>query len=361
MKITRNPNFGNYVVLLFFIITGSILRIYNIGFQCLWTEEQYTLQMSRLPAFEIITTSLTTDVNPPVFYLLSHLSMILSGFVEIAIRYPSVITGILAIPAMYLLGRTTKDEITGLFCAGLTAYLFPLVYYSQFGRAYAASFLIFVVTLIFFIRIRKGDQRIHLLVSFGILAGLNIWTHLYAIIPVSLLLIDLLIIKKEIKPAIISGISCLPLLSIPFTTLHSRIGTSSSSGVGTGFGMKLSEILIITPREFFGSLFPYLTIMSFWGIYQERKNRVIIELAVIASITIIIGAITSFYTPFFPRYYLQVSSILILSASIACANLIEPIKSKNLKLLVIIGITILFLAMLSGEIMDHYLIQKYTC
>ena len=211
MKITENPNFGNYVALIFFIITGSILRIFNIGFQCLWTEEQYTLQMSRLPAFDIISTSLTSDVNPPVFYLLSHLSMVFSGFVEIAIRYPSIITGILAIPAMYLLGKTMKDEITGLFCAGLTAYLFPLVYYSQFGRAYAASFLIFVITLILFIKIRRGDQQAHLPVFFGILAALNVWTHLYSIIPVSLLILDLIITKKEIKPAIISGILCLPL------------------------------------------------------------------------------------------------------------------------------------------------------
>lgn len=357
MDIFEIKNIGNKLTLIFFTIIGVFLRVYHIGFQCLWTEEQYTLNISKLPTFNIILTSINSDVNPPIFYILSHLSLVLSGYNEIAIRYPSLIAGILAIPAMFYLGKVVKNETTGLVCAGITAVLTPLIYYSQFGRAYALAYLAFIITLILFIKIRKGEQehqQMILPVLFGIFAGINIWIHLFSIIPISLMLLDLILLKKEIKPILLAGVICIPLIEIPLTTLKNRINE-------VRFGMTLNEILIITPREFFGSAFPFLTVLAVWGFYKERNNRLTLELVLISIITIITGLIISSYTSFFPRYYLQIGVILTLFAAIAYADLIGHIKSNATKLFLIIIGTSLLLLIMSKEIMVNYTIQKYIC
>ncbi len=41
-------------LLFLFLIVGFTLRLYHLDFQCMWTEEQYTLGMSTLPSIEII-------------------------------------------------------------------------------------------------------------------------------------------------------------------------------------------------------------------------------------------------------------------------------------------------------------------
>ena len=355
----KNPNTKTYLILTLFTAIDAALRLYQIGFQCLWTEEQYTLQISQLPVVELIQTSLTLDINPPLFYILSHFSLVLSGFGDGAIRYPSVIAGILAIPAIYYLGKTVKNELTGLICAGLTAILFPLIYYSQFGRAYALEFLFFVLLLIIFVQIKRGDTHSDKYLIFSILAALNLWTHLLSVIPVSLLILDLILTKKGLKSvgsALVTGILCIPLIQIPLTLLQSRLTTQ-----GQTWGMKLNEILIITPTELLGSLFPVLIPLAGLGLWQERKNKIVLKLVVISIITVIAGLVLSFYTPFFPRYYLEVSAVLILLVGIACTNLIQPIKSENIKLLLIVWVTILFLVLSWNQIWAHFTVQRYVC
>ena len=105
----------NKIILLIFIVIGSILRIYNIGFQNMGTEEIYTLNIVKMPIFNIITNF---DYTPPVYNLLAHFSYVLFGGYDVAIRYTAVIAGILLIPAAFYLGKEYHSEIIGIILCG---------------------------------------------------------------------------------------------------------------------------------------------------------------------------------------------------------------------------------------------------
>lgn len=353
-------------ILCFLIAIGGILRFYEIGLQCYWLEEQYTLMMAKMPVIDLLNASLIIDCNPPLYYLAAHAVMMISGFTDLSIRYPSVICGILLIPAMFMLGLTYKNQMTGLYCAGFTTILFPLVYYSQFGRAYSMSFLFFVLALIVYIRIKDGNHSYGNKALFGVLAGINIWIHLFAVIPVGLLILDLILCngRKMAKSVIITGIICSPLIYMPLTLIQTRITANSSNGIGgQGFGMTVQQILFTIPYEFFYTAFPYFGILTIIGITDIYRNKEEIgtKLVIIAVITMIIGVLCSLVTPFFPRYFLTVSFIFILISAVACANFTDEIKNDNTKIMIFFLVLAFLLLFQSGSFIAHYTVQKYIC
>jgi mannosyltransferase len=345
------------VVLCFLTLTGAFLRLYQLGFHCYWTEEAYTGSMVQKTFAGIVISSITTDVNPPLYYLAAHLSMIVFGFTAVAIRYPSAFFGVLLIPAMYVLGREYRDEITGLFCAGITAVLYPMVYYSQYGRAYEMSWFFFVLTLILYIRIRDGKNRHKNMLVFGILAAITLWTQLFTLIPIGLMIIDL-VLSYRLKMAgsvLITGILCSPLVIIPMTLLQTRIVSES----GVDFGDPIAYQIITTPQEFFSLAFPVIipliTIGWIWD-NQKIKNR----LMVLALATLVIGIACSFVTPMFPRYYTTAAFIFILFASVACTKIVNAVAVKPYQVvLIILAIIALLVYIEYPAYLLYYFNQKF--
>ena len=106
----------------------------------------------------IVQYSLTTDCNPPLFYLIDSLSVWAFGATRFAERLPSVIFGILLIPAAYYLGKEWKGSDThGLLAALAIATLGPMWYYSQFGRVYMLQCLLFTVFCIIYLDTSEGN------------------------------------------------------------------------------------------------------------------------------------------------------------------------------------------------------------
>lgn len=83
---TESKHYG--AALLAIIIIGVILRVFQVGFQCYWLEEIYTLNLVNNTITDVIYLSLFKDCNPPVYYVLAHLASVASGFQDVAIRYP---------------------------------------------------------------------------------------------------------------------------------------------------------------------------------------------------------------------------------------------------------------------------------
>lgn len=352
MTITRKDG----LALLGIIIIGVILRIFQLGYQCYWLEEIYTLNLVNNPINDVIYLSLFKDCNPPIYYVLAHLSSVLWGFQDVAIRYPSIVCGILLIPAMYFLGREFKNGMTGLYCAGITAVLYPLVYYSQFGRAYATVFLFFVITLIFYLKLwnERFTVNLNTQIYFSVMAAITVWAHLFAIIPVGLMIC--FYFKEDLIKAITSSILFIFLITPMYPIIY---GTQER---GSGYGMDLLKILVITPTEFFSWIFPYIGGLFCIGVYQERQKSITVSLIVITGVTIISGLIASIFTPVFPRYFMTVSFIITLFTACACENGLSALKwSDNAKITLLFCLMAIVLVIQSPEYLTHYFVQKYQC
>lgn len=329
------------------VLFGTFLRIYQIGFHCIWTEEAYTLSMAKMPLVQILTTF---DFNPPLYYIFSHLSYLIFGS-DVSIRYPSVVFGILLIPAMYWLGKEYKDELTGLYCAGFTTITFPLIYYAQYARAYEMSILCFIILLICYIKIKRGEDFQK---WFWALAVINVWVHLFAIIPVGLLCLDILYDKRNSLHAVLAVVLISPLLNTIYAVIANR---SIASGVS--YGANAIQMIVLTPMEFFNVLFLNICFLAGVGAWLDKdplRNR----LVVITILTIAIGVICSCFTPFFPRYYMTVSMIILLFSAFACAELSNRVP-KIPPMVIFALVMIVFTIMMKDNFISHYTITQYVC
>ena len=336
------------IILAVLIFIGAFLRIYQIGVQCIWTEEAYTLSMAKLPFVQILTTF---DFNPPLYYIFSKISYIIFNS-DISIRYPSMICGILLIPAMYYLGKEYKDELTGLYCAAFTTIVFPGIYFSQYARAYEMSVLAFVVLLIYYIKIKRGDWQVGNI--FWGLAVINAWIHLFAIIPVGLLCLDILFEKRNSLHAVLSLILISPLLN----TIDAVI-TNRSVASGVSYGANVIQMIVLTPMEFFNVLFLNIFFLAGVGAWMDKdpiRNRLVI----VTVLTIVIGIICSCFTPFFPRYYMTVSMIILLFAAVACVEISKYVP-KIPPILILLTILVVFTIMMKDNYISHYTIIQYAC
>lgn len=248
---------------------SAIIRFWNVGFQMMNYDEEFTINFARpaLPLLQLIVTSLTTDCNPPLYYIAAHFSMLLFGMTATAIRLPSVIAGALFIPVMYLVGKEYKDELFGLLTAGFSAIYYNAVFYSKFGRSYSMAILFVSLAFYFFLRVLKGDGRSR--IWFVVFTLCSIYTHLYSAIPLGLLMLYLIYDRWDWEVFAGVAVGCLPLLSYLYLILDSR-----AVGKTGFFGASLFEILFLVPLDLFTYSSFFITPIVLWSFWKYRSERV---------------------------------------------------------------------------------------
>jgi len=123
------------------LVLGLMLRLISLN-QSLWLDEATTALVSKMPLTDFFTKFMPADFHPPLYYLVIHVWASVFGTLEIALRIPSVIFGVLTIYFIYLIAKISKFKwplVPALFLATSGLH----VYYSQEARMYAmATFLV---------------------------------------------------------------------------------------------------------------------------------------------------------------------------------------------------------------------------
>lgn len=347
-------------LLISFIIVGIFLRLYQLGFACFWTEEQYVGIVAQKEFFQLLSFITTTEFNPPGFFIIEWAMCISVGYSEWALRLPSAISGILLIPVMFYVGNEYKDELTGVICAGMVTVLFPLTYYSQFARAYSLSLLFFTIGLLYYLKIRNGDRGITNHIIFGLIIGINAYIHFYAVIPLGLLWCILLFRSKNSKNILISLgtaiVISLPLIPMILTFINGRVYTG---GTAMPYGIGFSKILLVLPFELFSFACIIFAILIVIGISINR-NIYTYEMITVSAVTIGIGLLMSVITPFYSRYLLCILPMLILVSAVPVS---EYLKNKSIRTTIFsVQFLILFIFIIQyGQFIAHYFTQQYIC
>ncbi len=118
------------------ILLGFVLRTVNLGTQNLWIDEAFTYFAVTQPD---LLTALARDVHPPLYFALVRGWSELVGTSEFALRYFSVLAGVVSIAVMYRLGRALRrDDVTlALTAALLLAVAEMESYTAQEARSYS--------------------------------------------------------------------------------------------------------------------------------------------------------------------------------------------------------------------------------
>ncbi len=147
-----------FPLLLSLIGVGLLLRLPNLRLG-LWRDEGSTY-FDALPESwaEVIRTTIYSELNPPGFFLLMHQWMQWFGSQEVVFKIPSLIFGVLLIPAIYWLGRACYSHQTGLMAAAIATFSPEAIYYSQEARPYALTTLLCCLTVTLYYKTLQSDK-----------------------------------------------------------------------------------------------------------------------------------------------------------------------------------------------------------
>ena len=160
---------------------GFLLRAYRLGYPELRGDEAFGLLFSTQSLGHILQQTLQfLEPHPPLDYALLHFWTALAGDSEYAIRFTSLVFGVLAIPLTYHLGRLLDSEEAGLWAAVFVAVNPFQIWHAQEARMYAISTTLGLAASVALLHaIRGGRHRAW--VAFVLLSVANAYTHYYAL------------------------------------------------------------------------------------------------------------------------------------------------------------------------------------
>ncbi|HEY7951125.1 MAG TPA: glycosyltransferase family 39 protein [Solirubrobacterales bacterium] len=166
-------------------VAAAVLRFATIGLQSYHHDEIVTasrvLRGSFWHAMDAVGFS---ESAPPLYYATAWLWTQATGTGEVGLRSFSALAGVAIVPVAFLLGAELRGRATGILAAALVAVNPMLVWYSQEARAYALLTLLTSLSLLYFVRgLEHGRRRD--LTLWGLVSGLALATHYFAIFPIA--------------------------------------------------------------------------------------------------------------------------------------------------------------------------------
>jgi len=349
-------------VLVIFLILYFILLVYkldyknfiwdeisNIGPPIFWRDfikyflKNPTLNLNELKSYGIYYQSHHVFFSqmlyhPPFYKILVFLSMLLFGINGFAVRFPSLILGILGLFFTYLIGK----EISGRKSIGLLSTvllgLSPLYY--QFSRLSTLDIPIAVVitiTMYFLLKYLKY-KRTEDSIFFGILFGISLLTKIFGIyIGLSLFLFIIFTKKyKLLKDAkvyiscFLAGLLFIPwvlisiffpvILDIPFSTIE-KYGY-------IGFNVKLINLLTFHIKQFSYVIGILVILGLFYLIKRRRDSDVFLISWILGSYLFPLLLISTSSTEFY-RFTMPIMPALVISTSIFLNKIMGNNRIKN--------------------------------
>ena len=158
------------------VLLGAALRFYRLN-TGLWFDEIVTLIVTVRPSFLEILTQFPNNNEHPLYSLLAHLSVAWFGEEPWTVRLPSVLFGVAAIPALYLLGTAVTSVFEALLAASILTVSYHHIWFSQNARGY--TLLLFSVVVSTHLLLRwLAEGRTSQAVAYAIVGALGAYTHL---------------------------------------------------------------------------------------------------------------------------------------------------------------------------------------
>lgn len=229
-KKKAKTSLKTFWLMFFILILGTALRLIFINKpDGLWNDEYISWQIAAIPLGQKFIDAVVSQCHMPFYYLYLKFFIHFFGNSDLMLRLTSVITGILAIPAMYFVGKEFKDTRLGILCAAMTALSSFSIYFSQEVRFYSLLFLFASLSLLFTLRLGR-KQTLSNFIFYLIFNLLIIFTHtigfIFVIFNLIFLSVWLLKTDNKYKKPIIAVWSVVFLLGLFASPLGCRVATS---------------------------------------------------------------------------------------------------------------------------------------
>ena len=132
------------------VVVATVLRLFRLGTKSFWLDEAASATLARLDWSAFWSVITHRQANMVLYYVLLR-GWIKLGSSEFVIRSLSVMAGVAAVPAIYLLGRRLFGPRAGRVAALLLSVHAFHLRYSQEARAYSLFMLLAIVSSFFFL------------------------------------------------------------------------------------------------------------------------------------------------------------------------------------------------------------------
>ncbi len=143
-------------VLLLILLLSFGLRLYRLGEQNIWWDEGHAIWTARQGPREAAAIT-ARDVHPPLYLWMLGWWIQVAGESEMAVRYLSLIGGVLTVALTYVVARRLVGRRAALLATLLIAAARFHIWWSQETRMYVWATFFALLSLYFFIRLRHGS------------------------------------------------------------------------------------------------------------------------------------------------------------------------------------------------------------
>jgi mannosyltransferase len=160
------------------VVAGIVLRFSTRS--SLWLDEALSVNIASLPVGDIFE-QLRHDGHPPLYYVLLHGWMEVSGDGDVAVRALSGIFGLLTLPLAFIAGRRRGGSLLGWLTLTVVALSAFAVRYSDETRMYSLVMLLtFAGYLLVDDALRRGRNDWWRLAGIAVVAAGLLYTHYWA-------------------------------------------------------------------------------------------------------------------------------------------------------------------------------------
>jgi len=332
------------IFLVLLLLLATLLRFYGLDAKSLWQDEITTLKHATSGGIlDVISNVLNKGLPaPPLHFVLIHLVSFL-GDADFLLRFPSAIFGILAVAAVYNLGKALFGRTEGLLGAFLLTLSPFHVRYSQEARAYALFMLLSVLALFFLWKGMGGHEK-KWWVGFTVCNILNLYTHLFALLVLvaegliflSLWLWGLVWRRREVRPRVGKASfhfwGSMAIIMVCYLPMMPYLWQGIRGGKGLG-GVDFTPGISVTPGFFvqvfslFGAgsgvallLFAVLFLAGLAGAFKKNTAQALLALLWIGVPFVILFAFPAKHG-FRPRYLIFIVPIYLILIAIGTTML----------------------------------------
>jgi len=210
------------------LLFAFALRIANLDAESLWRDEVDAVRFALQPIETLLARFTETGFNGPLYHILLRGWFALVGVSDFALRYFSLMAGVVLVALIYVLGRRLFGELAGWLAAWLAALSPALVWYAGEGKMYTLQPALLTLALYALLRaIGKGGQTATLptrtplvwWATFVVATSLSFYVQLLSPLFLAVAASFFLAAWPAARHALRPGATALALLTLPYLPL----------------------------------------------------------------------------------------------------------------------------------------------
>ena len=146
------------LILLVILLLAFGLRLYRLGDQSIWWDEGHAIWAARQGLAQAAGIT-ARDVHPPLYLWMLSIWMRAAGESEFAVRYLSLIGGVLTVAVTFVAARRLIGRRAALLATLLIAAARFHIWWSQEARMYVWAAFACLLSTLFMLRLRHGNGR----------------------------------------------------------------------------------------------------------------------------------------------------------------------------------------------------------